>query len=171
LVGLEDAVDYDPVAGKDPSRQVVFQFNIEGLGLLSAPQVLGRLLDPDLLGVHELGLGQQQFEGAAPVAGLVHALEVLVLEFIAGLLFKEGEAAPLALEGGGDYLGADLGSRSDQAVYGQELADVIAAQLSCFKMAGQFNDPHMSPLQVDIHGQVQLQESCMGRLQHRLGAL
>ena len=127
LVGLENAVDYDPVAGKDSSRQVVFQFNVEGLGLLAAPQLLRGLLDPDLLGVHELGLGQQQFEGAAPVAGLVHALEVLVLEFVAGLLFKEGEAASLALEGSGDYLGPDLGCRSNQAIYGQELADVIAS--------------------------------------------
>jgi len=74
LVGLEYAVDYDPVAGEDPSRQVVFQLDVEGLGLLAAPQLLGGLLDPDLLGVHELGLGQQQFERAATVAGLVHAL-------------------------------------------------------------------------------------------------
>ena len=127
LYGLEYAVDDHPVSGKDPAGQVVLQLDVQRLRLRSAPQVLRRLLHSYFLGIHELGLGQQELEGPAPVAGLVHALEVLVLEFVARLLLEEGEAAPLALEGGGDDLGPDLGGRADQPVDGQQLADVVAA--------------------------------------------
>ena len=168
LVGLEYAVDDNAVTGKDPAGQVVLQLDVERLRLRSAPQVLGGLLHPDLLGIHELGLGQQELEGPAPVAGLVHALEVLVLEFVAGLLLEEGEAAPLALEGGRDDLGPDLGGGAHQPVDGQQFADVVASKLPGLEMTGQLDDAHMGPVHVNIHGQVQLQEGSVGRLQDLL---
>ena len=58
MVGLENAIDDHPVPGKDPSGQVVFQLNVQSLRLLASPELLGRLLHSYLLGIYELGLGQ-----------------------------------------------------------------------------------------------------------------
>jgi hypothetical protein len=88
----------DPVAWTDLSCEVVFKLHIYRLRLLSAAQVLRRLLHSDLLGIHELGLGKNKLERAAAVAGLVLALEVGVLELGACLLLVKSVSASLALE-------------------------------------------------------------------------
>ena len=167
LVGFEDTIDDDPVAREDLAGQVVLQLYIEGLGLLTASQFLGRLLHSDLLSIDELRLGEHELERSTPVAGLVHALQILVLELVASLLFEEGEATPLALESGGDDLGPDLGGRPDQAVNGQQLAYLIRAQLASLEVAGQLRDAHVGPVHVNIHRKVELQHGgarCFQRL-------
>ena len=134
------------------------------MGLLAAAQVLGRLLHSDLLGIDELGLSEQELEGAAPITGLVHALQVLVLEFVSCLLFKEGKAASLALECGGYYLRPDLGGRPHQPVYGQELAYMVRAKLAGLEIPWKLDYSHMGSIQIDVHGQIQLQDGGPGSL-------
>ncbi len=127
-------VDHDPSARPDHSREVVLQECDQPLGHLAAPEQLGLLLYLYLLRIREPRLLWQQLEPR--LGGGSTAASLLLPRAFQGL--HEGGpllphrylvAAPYALEYGNQNLRPDVGGHLDQALDGNELAEVLTPEL------------------------------------------
>ena len=132
LGGTEDAVQGDPVPRGDLSGDVVLHVSRDPLGLGSAPEPLGALLDLDLLRIDVDGglLIQVEPRGglvASPFGVVAHQR---LLEYHAGLCDPDLRPAPGASEEGMGHPRPDGGDLPGETFDGHELAEVVRPQVA-----------------------------------------
>src|SRR3990170_1802977 len=133
LAAPQDPVEDDAHPRRDLACEVVLHEAAQALGLLPAPEALGRFLDLDLLGVQVPGRLPEELELRRARAPLAAALVLVALEGLAERLAFLGlldhGAAPEALERRVDDHRADLRGLPDEALHRDEAAEVLRAEV------------------------------------------
>jgi hypothetical protein len=147
------------------SVPVVLDVDVDVLRGLAATQPLGGLLNPEFLGVDELGLVEVDAEGSLSLTAL--AL-VGFLEVAVGLWDARQRPAPLALEGGVGDLGTDVGRLADDPLDCNEPPVVVVTDLADARLFGEVLDPDVGLSQRDVDGQVVQPQRLLGVLDELL---
>ena len=142
----QDAVHHNPVAGRNLAGEVVGGIDIERLGLLTAPETLGRLLDPEFLGIDEPAPVHDQVKAGLP---LTVRAEIRFIEPPVALDDRIGEfpAGP-APEDRTDDPGAHLGGLPEDPLDCDEGVDLLGPDIPDIGPLRQVREPDIDTLGV-----------------------
>ena len=148
----EHAVHDDAFARPDEATEVVLREELEALRLLAALHRLGRLLDLELLGVHEErrgalpGAHDELERGLAPASALILvAFERLLHHEVLLLSLADEDPAASALEDRLVELGAHFRRFLHEAFHAHHAAQVLGAQVAHVdaRRLGEVDDAHV----------------------------